>query len=377
MKTLPSPGEPSVAAPAHGGNLAWAAARYGLPPERFLDFSASLNPAGPPPAVLHRLRRALAGGVARYPDPDCRAAREALADRLGVPPEAVLLTNGGAEAIHLAARWWFSGPGKGGRMIVPAPSFSEYARAAAAAGAKVVYRVLDPAGGFRLEAAALAADLHPGDLVMVGNPNNPTGTLAPAGELNALHRLASTAGAALAVDEAFVPFTEGGANLSLASRAAREPGLLVVGSLTKYYCLPGLRAGYAVAPPGTVAALAALQPSWSVNGLAQEAILAAQAAEEADDPARLTTRLARARADLARHLAALPGLRVFPSDANFLLVDCRDTGRTAAEIADALGHQGILIRDCADFPGLGPYYFRVAVRTRRDHDALLAALARG
>lgn len=378
----------------HGGNLLRAAARYGLPPEEFIDFSASLNPLGPPPGVIERLRARLGAGAARYPDPDATAARAALAARLGVPREAVLVTNGGAEAIHLAVRAALAGAGTpapkaeaGGpaagagapaprpappRLVLPAPTFSEYARAARAVDAPVVRVPLSPDDGFRIDPDALAAVLRPGDLLFLANPNNPTGTLMSRADLERLVARAGATGATLAVDEAFLGFVAGGEALSLAARAAARPDLLVVGSLTKLYCLPGLRLGYAVATPERIAALAALQPAWSVNAPAQEALLACL--EQADFAARTPAVVEAERTRLARALYTLPGLRAFPSRANYLLVDCRAAGRTAADLADALGRRGILIRDCGGFPGLDPHYFRVAVRGLRENEALVAAL---
>lgn len=357
------------AAGRHGGRLEEAAARYGLPPEGFLDFSANLNPLGPPPALLDRLAGSLPV-VARYPDPEASAARAALAARLAVPPAALLLTNGGSEAIHLAVA--ASLARRAGRLVLPVPTFSEYERAALAVGAPVLRLPSRPEADFRPDVDRLASALAPGDLLFLANPNNPTGTLLEPDELDHLLRRARRAGAALAVDEAFLGFVPGGGERSLARRAAADPGLVVVGSLTKLYCLPGLRLGYAVAAPRALAALAARQPAWSVNGLAQAALLACL--EEADWEARSAALVAGERPVLAAALAALPGLRPLPSRANFLLVDCRAAGRPAARLADGLGRRGILVRDCADFPGLDRYYFRVAVRTARDNTALVAAL---
>lgn len=369
----------------HGGNLYRAAARYGLPPEGFIDFSASLNPLGPPHGVIERLRARLGAGAARYPDPDAIAARAALAARLGVPPGAVLVTNGGAEAIHLAVRAALAGAGAAAagagaaaprpappRLVLPAPTFSEYARAARAVDAPVVRVPLSPDAGFRIDPDALAAVLRPGDLLFLANPNNPTGTLMSRADLERLAARADATGATLAVDEAFLGFVPGGDALSLAARAAARPELLVVGSLTKLYCLPGLRLGYAVGTPERIAALAALQPAWSVNAPAQDALLACL--EQADFAARTQAVVEAERARLAGALDTLPGLRAFPSRANYLLVDCRAAGRTAADLADALGRRGILIRDCGGFPGLDPHYFRVAVRGPKENEALVAAL---
>ncbi len=371
------------AAARHGGDLVGAAARFGLRPQDIADFSASLNPLGPPPGLRAILLQSLGGGdgytasaVAVYPDPESRAARQALAEHLGVMPGEVLLTNGGAEAIHLTVRWWAQRGGTGrppGRVVVLAPSFSEYTRAGRAAGAEVLAVPLDPAAGFAFDPGAAAARLRAGDLLFVANPNNPTGQVVDPEATSFLLARAAEAGAFLAVDEAFLPFLPDAPRLSAVPLARRGPGLVVVGSLTKFFCLPGLRIGYAAGSAPVIAGLAALQPPWSVNALAQAAVPACLADAEYAEHTRAL--IARERRRLEQGLSGVPGLRVFPSTANFLLVDCRATGRTAREWYLLLGKRGFLIRDCADFPGLDPYYFRVAVRGPAENDALVSAMA--
>lgn len=365
----------------HGGDVAAAAACFGLAPEDIVDFSASLNPLGPPAGVRTAIRAGLRGTgraasplLSAYPDPASRAAREHLAKHLGLLPEEVLLTNGGAEAIHLVVRWWArQGSGSSpGRVVLPAPSFSEYARAARAAGAGVRFLTLDPASGFAWRPEALAARLRAGDLLFLANPNNPTGTAVDGSTIASLAALVDERGAFLAVDEAFLPFLPDDRERSAVPMVRRMPRMAVVGSLTKFYCLPGIRVGYAAACAATVAGLEAHQPPWSVNGPAQAAVPCCLA----DSAYAVRTRrlIARERRRLELGLSRVPGLRVFPGAANFLLVDCRGDGRTGAQWRLLLGRRGLLIRDCGDFPGLDPYYFRVAVRRPAENALLLAAI---
>jgi histidinol-phosphate/aromatic aminotransferase/cobyric acid decarboxylase-like protein len=196
---------------------------------------------------------------------------------------------------------------------------------------------------------------------VIGNPNNPTGTLSPATALVSLthpERL-------LVVDEPFIELTEA-PQASLAARA-ELPGLIVVRSITKLYGLAGIRAGYLLAEPPLVAELAAQRQPWSVNTLACRA-LAICAADHAT-PHRVAAEVAAARADLLDALSARPGLRAWPSAANFVLLRTDD-----ADLAGALAGEGIAVRPANSFPGLGERYIRIAVRPPADNARLLAAL---
>ena len=289
----------------HGGDGPAVAAALGLDPATVLDLSASLNPVAPDPSPV--VARHVAA-VGRYPDPG--PAAHALAEALGVGPERILLTNGGAEAIALVA--------------------AEVGRGWADVGDFALYRrhlsELDPRGPrFR------------------SDPHNPTGRLAGDGE------------EAEVWDEAFYALATG--------RWTSGDRPLVVGSLTKLFACPGLRAGYVVAAdPEVIARLARRQPRWSVNGLVAAAL------PELLDSADLTAWSA-AVADLRAALVDLldgHGLEPQPSDANYVLC------ARAAGLREALAPLGVVVRDCTSF-GL-PGQARVAVPDEAGLARLAAAL---
>jgi histidinol-phosphate/aromatic aminotransferase/cobyric acid decarboxylase-like protein len=289
------------AAGAHGGDGERVAAALGCDPGEILDLSASLNPDAPDVAALAAGRL---DSLGRYPDP--AAATAAMAAALGTQPDRVLLTNGGAEAIALVAADL-------GRAAVARPAeFSLYARHLA--------EVVDPAE-------------EPAAPRFRSNPNNPTGRLAAAGDTAAVW------------DEAFYPLATGVWTRGdvPAGRAA-----IAVGSLTKVFACPGLRAGYVYADAAIISRLAARQPRWALNGLA--AALVPDLLDRAELPAWAAA-TARRRAALT---AALPGVE--PSDANFALMRV-DEGAAAARAR--LARHRVLVRDCTSF-GL-PDHIRVAV----------------
>jgi histidinol-phosphate aminotransferase len=217
-----------------------------------------------------------------------------------------------------------------------------------------VQRVWRDPDSFHLNPAAVPAEA---DLVVTGNPNNPTGTLDSAATLAALAR----PGRALVVDEAFMEFTVGEAE-TLAGRSDL-PGVAVVRSLTKLWGLAGIRAGYLLAPPDIASLLRAARQPWSVNGLACAA-LAGWADQGAEHAAERVRSLAGICERLAAALAALPDVRVWPSATNFLLL----------QVADGPA-RGIAVRPCHSFPGLTSNHLWVAVRDPADNQRLVDALA--
>lgn len=329
--------------------------RYlGFGREELLDYSQNINPLGTPPAAFEAARRALYEESGRYPNLDYTELREALAGYLGTSPAKVVPTNGGAEALFLAAR--AAGPGK---ALVLEPTFSEYAAAARAAGMGVVRRVARRReDGFRLDPSAVD-DLDGISVVFLCNPNNPTGDSLDRGQVLEMARRVSEGGAVLVVDEAFADFAP-----EIGVAAEVDEGLCVARSFTKFFAIPGLRLGCLVC--ADAARVQALQPSWSVNAVASAAGIAA--AGDVRFTQASIVEVGRLREELYVSLGALPGIEPFPGAANFLLV------RGPEGLPKRLARRGVLVRGCDPFLGLGPGYFRVAVRTNAENDRLVAEI---
>ena len=329
-----------------------AARDLDLPEGYLLDFSQNINPLGVPAGALEAARRALHEETGRYPDLGYPDLREALAAYLGVSPGKIVPTNGGAEALFLAAR----AARPGGRALILEPTFSEYAVAARAAGLEPVRRVARRAeDGFRLDLTALD-DLEGMALVFLCNPNNPTGSVLNRAEVLEVSGRVLGSDAVLVVDEAFADFTPG---TSVAAEV--DDGLCVARSFTKFFGIPGLRLGCLVcADPGRIQEF---QPSWSVNAVAGAA--GAAAVRDRDFADASVRSVARLREELFEALGVLPGLTPFPGAANFLLV------RGPAGLVERLARRGVLVRGCEPFVGLGPEYFRVAVRSRAENERLI------
>jgi len=303
--------------------------------------------------------------VVHYPDPEATELRESLARRHGVAVSEVCPANGSTELIHLLPRLV-----PGSRALVIAPPFSEYAAALEKSGWEVHYFFLKPEDGFALSLAELEERLAVGiDLLILANPGNPTGALVSLPRVYELLEICRASGTMPVIDEAFMDFCE---EESAISAMLADGGGIILRSLTKFYALPGLRLGYAVAAAGIIERLAELIPPWSVGVLAQSAGVAALADD--DYRARTLGLIAAEREFLGAALASLPALRPSPAAANYLLIELI-SGLSASTLRDRLFPQRILIRDCTNFPGLDHRFFRVAVRSRRENERLLVALA--
>jgi histidinol-phosphate aminotransferase len=322
-----------------------------------VDLAVNVRP-DPLPAWLAEPITAALGDLARYPDP--APARVALAARHRRPADEVLPTSGAAEAFVLLAR---ALRGIVHRPVVVHPQFTEPEAALRHAGHEVTRVVLAEDDGFRLEPAAVPGDA---DLVVVGNPTNPTSVLHPAATLAALAR----PGRVLVVDEAFAD-TVPGETESLASRRDL-PGLVVVRSLTKTWGLAGLRIGYLLGHADLLTRLAAAQPLWPVSTPALAAARACAGPAALAAEREIATRLAADRAHLVDRLRALPGVTVAGAPASaFVLV--RVAGGDQVRVA--LRERGYAVRRGDTFPGLGPDWLRIAVRDTATSDAFATVLA--
>ena len=369
--------------PVHGGNLAWAAALAGCPASAILDFSASISPLGPPESALDAIQAHLSSLTA-YPDPDYGELRTALGEALNVDPDWILPGNGSAELLTWAA-WDLS---KRTATYLVTPAFGDYWRALSAFGAKVLKCPLDlqlldaepvrrlvtddlsvsnrslVSPSFRLP-VPLALDAERG--LLLNNPHNPTGLLFGR---EAILPYVKQFGMVV-VDEAFMDFLPPWEQETLIDAVEEFPNLVILRSLTKFYSLPGLRLGCAIAHPDILRRWQLLRDPWPVNALAAAA--AAAVVRDTVFERQTWDWLPVARRELFEGLANLPGLQPIAGAANFLLVE---SSMSVSLIQKSLlERHRILIRDCLSFPELGDRFFRVAVRSRAENLRLIAGLA--
>ncbi|WNF26356.1 Rv2231c family pyridoxal phosphate-dependent protein CobC [Streptomyces sp. C11-1] len=322
--------------------------------ENLTDLAVNVRTHTPPEWLRTRIAASIAS-LAAYPDGS--SARAAVAERHGLPVERVLLTAGAAEAFVLIAR---ALPAR--YPVVVHPQFTEPEAALRAAGHGVGRVLLRAENGFRLDPAAVPDEA---DLVVIGNPTNPTSVLHPAALLERLARPGRT----LVVDEAFMDVVPGERE-ALCGRTD-IPGLVVVRSLTKTWGLAGLRVGYVLAAPETVALLAEAQPLWPVSSPALAAAEACMEPRALVEAAEAADRITVDRAHLLAGLAEFSEVEaVEAARGPFVLVRLE----RAAEVRERLRLLGFAARRGDTFPGLGPQWLRLAVRDRATTNRFLQAL---
>jgi threonine-phosphate decarboxylase len=355
---VPEGATPIPADPEHGG-----IARPGV-----IDFSASINPLGPPPAALDAYHEASAA-IQSYPSAYPTELARRIAEWIGVAPEELIVGNGSTHLIHLLARLYpvyFP--------YIAIPTFSEIANAFRLSDSTPCAIALGREDGFvpRVEQIVDAMN-HRAAAVFIGRPNSPTGSMASLARAEEIVRECERFHALCVFDEAFIDFAgrrESAVEIIRSWPLRRRQGLMIIGSLTKIFAIPGLRVGYLVAPPGIVAEMRPHIEPWSINSVAERVALACL--DGADDFARTTHEfVTREREYLSARLAPLEGIAVFRSAANFMMIEVAENDRE--NFGRFMLGRGIAVRDLRRLPGCEPGLYRVAIRKRDDNDRLIAA----
>lgn len=330
-------------------------AKLGIAPNEVIDFSSNCNPWGPPPAVLSALRTMSPGQLARYPDRECLALREKLANLHQIERSQVVVGNGSAEIIWGVARAFLK---KGDSVLILGPTFGEYAAASAACGAQV--STID---AYRSQTAYLEG---PSDakLVWLCNPNNPTGHLWTANQLAQVRH--HYRDAILIIDEAYLPFVRN------AQATPPDERTIILRSLTKDFGMAGIRLGYLLAIPAHIRQVKALLPPWSVSATAQEAGLAALDSlvwreQTLADVWQASLTLRHALREQGWRLDNQQDQQAVP----FFLLYARNGSVLRANLLQ----KGLIVRDCASF-GL-PEWVRIAPQRPEENAKLIVAMEEG
>ena len=345
------------------------AARYGLAIEDILRFDLNTSPA--PPDLVAGI---LAGGafdapLSEYPPSDYRRLIETAAKVYGVGTDELLVGAGADEILDLAGKAFLPA---GGRAVVPAPTYAMYRVVTEQRGAvAVLVPRLGPDEGYALDLEATREAARGGDLVWLCSPNNPTGLPEPDGAIETLLDVididavvAGRSPAIVVLDEAYAEFV----GSSLLELRHRHPNLVVVRTASKAYALAGLRVGFAIARPETIARIAPYRPPGSVSTISVTVVTAALG-----DPRGMEANVARVDAERDRLADALraAGWAVGPTVTNFLLVDL-GTPERAAAVAGGLLRRGLVPRTFGPGHPLA-HGLRLTIRDRAGNDRLIAA----
>jgi len=363
----------------HGGQVYQLAKQLRRSVGTLIDFSASLNPLGPSASVVRAMRDAV-NECQHYPDPYSEDLRLCLAQEHGISEESFLLGNGSAEIIRilpkaLTLRY----------ACIVGPTFGEFEHSLRLAGVRCIgvdavsaqryappleklYGVLEE---WRLDSVKKGrkAGMH-NHAVFLCNPNSPTGRRITLRDLRQIVSDVHRIGCWVIVDEAFVDWCP---SHSLMKDISTSPRLLILRSFTKFFAIPGIRLGYVVGGPAVVESIRKYLPPWSVNHVAQAAGVAALADSRFRQRSQQFMQQERPR--LIAQLRRISGLRVIPSQANFVMVEV-SSGSCTQNIVERLQAEGILVRDCQSFSGVTRPALRIAVRLARDNNRLFKGLTK-
>jgi threonine-phosphate decarboxylase len=350
----------------HGGNIYDLARRIGCSPADIVDLSSNVNPLGPPPGLCDYLCRHV-DAIASLPEVDNRGIIRDYAGTLGVSPDRLIAGNGTTQFIHTLPAVL-----KMKKVLIVGPTYSDYADACRFHGVPFDFHLCREEQEFQPDIDTLQENLAGVDAVFICNPNNPTGALVPAERLKQL--CLRNPNVRFIVDESYLPFVSRGEKESLAGGGMEN--LLVLLSISKIYRIPGLRVGFLVASPGVIAAFAEFIWPWSVNSLGQAAVRFLSRAGPALDGFVADTRrhLSRQRQELKERLQSIPGLKLYPSTASFMLIRLPE-GLSAPQVWSRLAEEGILIRDCSNFQGLSDRFIRICPKTSETGQRLAECLA--
>ncbi|WP_350338988.1 threonine-phosphate decarboxylase CobD [Paenibacillus sp. UMB4589-SE434] len=353
----------------HGGDVWTAAAAFGGRADEFLDYSANINPLGPPLFVRESLKQAW-DRMLQYPDPAHRILKASLADRLQVTESQLMLGNGAAECMALVLLAY--NPSLVG---VVSPCFSEYEALAKQYGANVLH-VTGSDPDYRASEDQIVSLIRKVEVCFIGHPNNPTGALYDRSTLRKAAIAAEQSGCILVVDEAFIDFLDDEAAYTALPLLTEFNHIVILRSLTKFYAIPGLRLGYALASPTRIAEMTRKQVTWSVNGFALaagEALFDKNNRQLLIEYEHQTRNMVSSERTWMEEQLTKQGVRSWRSAANFML--CHLPAPWSAEkLQQQLGTRGILIRSCAMYDGLQDGHFRLAVKNRTANERLMQEL---
>ncbi|MHB1348160.1 MAG: threonine-phosphate decarboxylase CobD [Candidatus Humimicrobiaceae bacterium] len=351
----------------HGGNLREINDRYGKKPYEVLDFSANINPLGFPPYLKELVFNSFEN-VSNYPDPESRLLKKKISSILLLSEESIIPGNGSDELMFLALR--ALSPKK---VLIPAPSYIEYEHAAHAAGASCSFIKAKARNGFKISVANINKKLAGTELLLICNPNNPTGFLMEREKVLFLAKELQNLNAFLIIDEAFIDFLENPGDFTLIPFLKKFKNIIILRSLTKFFAVPGLRIGYAAADPLIIRNMEKLQQTWPLNCFAQ--IAGKAVLEDKDFIIKSREYILSERLRFYSRLSEIKWLKPFKPTANFILCSIKFHGLQSSELLDFLiKEHNILIRDCSNFRGLEKNYFRLAVKSSEDNDKLINAL---
>ncbi len=345
----------------HGGNVHAAASAKNSQLKDILDFSANINPLGPPEWLRSCISREL-DTVLHYPEPYSSDLKKIIAEKYSVATDSVLVANGSTELLYQLPNAI-----KCSRAVIPVPCYIDYIKVMELAHIPIQYITLPEENYFVPDLHVIEQTIVPGDLLILGSPNNPTGQCVCADDIKDL--ASANPQVLFLIDEAFLEFVEGSVSLGGALS-----NIITLHSLTKFYGIPGLRLGFGVFPDSIAGNLQKMLPPWTVNSLAQK--VGERALLDLNYQNRSRAYFSKCKKDFLKALADFPDLNVFPSETNFFLIKLSGQ-HSVQKLQKKLEKANILIRDCSNYAGFESRgFFRIAVRNETDNTNFIQTLSK-
>lgn len=352
----------------HGGDLDAIEKKYGIPKNEIIDFSGNINPMGFPQSVKNELIKNI-DIVSTYPDKNYCALRESIARYTGADAADVTVGNGSTELISVFIK--SENPKK---SVIMAPAYSEYENELKNLGSEIFYFPLEEKEDFKLNLPRLLNALTPDiDLLVICNPNNPTGTAITTDEMEKILIHCKNNGTSVMVDETYIEFSDILDQICSIPLTKKYDNLFVIRGIAKFFAAPGLRLGYGITKSAAFHSLIAQnQNPWSVN------ILASFAGErlfaDKDFISRGKELISRERKKALEEISSWKNIKAYPSQSNFILLKLLTDKTNAAEIFEKLIAQKMLVRDAASFMFLDESYLRFCIMKPEDNKRLLDEL---
>lgn len=350
----------------HGGNIAKASKVYGIKPDEFLDYSANINPFGIP-SKLKEIIHSCIDDIINYPDPEYIELKQKIAQYLNVGEDCIIPGNGASEIIYLLLSALNIK-----KVLIPAPSFSEYAIAADIHGCEVEYFHIKENEDFKIDIQKLSEKIKDGyDALFLCNPNNPTSVLAQKHDLLEILNFATKNSTLVVIDETFIELTANGNESSMGEHVANFENMFIIRAFTKIFGIPGLRLGYGIGHNKLIQRLWAKKIPWSVNTLAAAVAKFLPYSHEYLEAARIWIK--EEKEWFYERLCRIEGIKVFKPETNFILIKLLREDIKAGILYDKMAREGILIRDASNFMYLDDSFIRVAIKDRERNKVFLKA----
>ncbi|MFQ6051762.1 MAG: histidinol-phosphate transaminase [Candidatus Hydrothermarchaeota archaeon] len=341
----------------HGGDV-WDYYKKNL-----IDFSSNINPLGPSKKALEKIKESL-WKCAYYPDLESRELKSALADYTNMGYENITVGNGGTELIKNFLEVFLD---KGNDVLILSPTFSEYEVFSRLYGGNIRYLFARRENDFEFNHGEIMEKINENTrVIFICNPNNPTGKSLGEKDLLKIIEESYRNDTFVFLDEAYIDFTE---MKSFCSKVGDFENLFILRSLTKFFSIPGLRIGFGIGNKKVMEYMEKIRMPWNTNILGE--IAAIESIKDKEYIKDTKDTIKREKNFFYKEVSKIDNLKIYSSDANFFLIDLRESGINAREMKNALIKKGMLIRDCSSFRGLDDYFIRIGIRTREENLKLI------